>query len=232
VKNQYFGDKRDLFKFSLLERLTQGIQEVDQLTCIWLLTAPSPNNDGNRHFREQAVPTQLAGFLRGCVDAGRRDVREFARYMADRPVRYLSYGDKPTNYFTSETRSTYFAAIPDEGLRRSVVFFDPDNGVEPRSIVSAAHIKLLELRSVFERMDENSIAVVYQHLPRQPALEFWPGAAARVQEALDSPTGFAASGDIGFLIAPRSAAVGVQVAVTIDQLARDWSAPVMAYAPR
>jgi len=70
VKNQYFGDRRDLLKYSLLETLATGLSGIDQLTCIWLLTPPAANNDGNRliPMRQDAMGLEL--FLRQCVVAG------------------------------------------------------------------------------------------------------------------------------------------------------------------
>jgi hypothetical protein len=227
VKNQYFGDKRDLFKFTLLETLVDEIPGIEALTCVWLLTPPASNNDGNRHFRAQTAQSELGAFLKRCLDAGRRDVREFAQYMAGRSANYVSYGDSPINYFTSDSRSTYFDGIPANGLRRAVVFFDPDNGLEPRSVLSTAHIRLAELRNVFDRMDSDSVAVVYQHLPRQPARTFWPSAAARLRDALGSPTCFVASGDVGFLIALRSASNTGYAASALERFRKAWPNPVM-----
>jgi hypothetical protein len=220
VKNQYFGDKRDLLKYSLLEALTDGITTVNQLTCIWLLTPPSTKNDGNRHFRESR--STLATFLHECVVSGRRDVRELAKYMAIRPKTYFSFGDEPKQYFSPSTRTTYFASIPDSALHNAVVFFDPDNGFEPGITVSAAHLKYSELGDIFSRMDEVSVAVVYQHLPRKPAETFWPAIAGKVHAALECSVGFLAAGDVGFMIAARDQQVTQQVNRTIDRFEVAW----------
>jgi hypothetical protein len=222
VKNQYFGDKRDLLKFSLLESLAQGLNDVSQLTCVWLLTPPSPNNDGNRHFRENESGSRLASFLRDCIATGRRDVRELAKYMASRPETYFSFGDEPAQYFTSSSRATYFESIPGSALRSAVVFFDPDNGLEPGTTVSAAHLKYSELRSVFNRMDDASIAVVYQHLPRIHADRFWPKTAERLRTALNCSAGFVASGHVGFLIAARDETVARQVNGILQLFHATW----------
>lgn len=227
MKNQYFGDKRDLFKFTLLQTLVDEIPGIEALTCVWLLTPPSSNNDGSRHFRAQTSQSELAAFLKRCLDSGQRDVRQFAQYMVGHRAKYVSYGDDPTSYFTSHSRSTYFNGIPTHGLRRAVVFFDPDNGLEPRSVLSAAHIRLAEARSVFDRMDSASVAVVYQHLPRQPARTFWPTAAARLRDALESSTCFVASGDIGFLISVRSASNEGPTVRAVEQFRKAWPMPVM-----
>src|SRR2546423_25213 len=141
MKNQYFGDKRDLIKYGLLEALTGGIPGIVQLTCIWLLTPPSNNTHGNRHFKASREATALELFLKECVTSGRRDVRELARYMSARSEQYVSIGDERSHYFTGSSREAYFDAIPDAALRRAVVFFDPDNGLEPRGAFTDAHLK-------------------------------------------------------------------------------------------
>jgi hypothetical protein len=231
MKNQYFGDKRDLLKFTLLETLARNIPNVDQLTCIWLLTPPSPNNDGNRHFREHEGATDLAVFLKRCIANGRRDVRELARYLLDRPGRYYSYGDEASHYFTSSSRTTYFKSVPDYALRRAVVFFDPDNGLEPRTTVTPSHLKYAELKSIFDRMDDISIAVVYQHLPRQRAEKFWPSTTDKVRSALNCSAGFVASGDVGFVIALRDSTAKGQVSEVLDEFDKAWPTALRIAAP-
>jgi hypothetical protein len=230
VKNQYFGDKRDLLKYSLLQALAQGVPTVNLLTCIWLLTPPSANNDGNRHFRE-LEGSALGVFLTKCVATGRRDVRELANYMVGRPGRYVSYGDSPSMYFTKTSRHTYFTAIPDSALHGAVVFFDPDNGLEPQSTVTAAHLKYAELRSIFDRMDDMSLAVVYQHLPRLPATSFWPRIADKVQTALNCSVGFVASGDVGFLIALRDKVSRIHVSQILGEFRARWHTELRIAGP-
>ena len=231
MKNQYFGDKRDLLKFSLLEALAHGIPNVDRLTCIWLLTAPSPNNDGNRHFRAHEGGSTLATFLKQCIATGRRDVRELATYMDGRPKAYFSFGDEASQYFTASSRTNYFRSIPNSALRGAVVFFDPDNGLEPGSSITTAHLKYAELRSVFDRMDDDSIAVVYQHLPRLAAEIFWPRTADRVRSALKCSVGIVASGDVGFLIALRDQVAEAQVSEILREFQRTWPAALRIAGP-
>lgn len=231
MKNQYFGDKRDLLKFSLLESLTEGVQDMRQLTCIWLLTPPAANNDGNRHFKESEGGSKLATFLRDCVATGRRDVRELSRYMAGRSEAYFSYGDEPSHYFTARSRATYFASIPDSALRNAVVFFDPDNGLEPGVTVSAAHLKYSELKGAFDRMGATSIAVVYQHLPRQPAEAFWPKTADRVRTVLACKAGFVASGHVGFVIALRNGSAIGQVSNVLKEFQGAWASALRLAPP-
>jgi hypothetical protein len=49
VKQQYFGDARDYFKYDVLERLASDLGMIERLTCLWMLTAPTaPGREGSR----------------------------------------------------------------------------------------------------------------------------------------------------------------------------------------
>ncbi len=204
---------------------------VDQLSCVWLLTPPTATNDGNRHFSSDAFDTELATFLQECVTTGRRDVREFANYMRTRHARYLSYGDQASSYFTTTNRSTYFDFIPSAALTRSVVFFDPDNGLEPRTVVTAAHLKYSELQTVFNRMDDCSIAVIYQHSARQPRDVFWPSIADRVRISLKASVGYLESGDVGFFIVLRNQDASQFASAALRHVQQRWPTKVLVANP-
>jgi hypothetical protein len=204
VKNQYFGDKRDFVKYQLLEWMALGTPGIRQLTCIWMLTPPTPNNDGNRRFLVHPGSERVGEFLRGCVESGRRDVRELTRYFAESPFRYSPYGDNVDQYFTTSDRRQYFASIPKAVLNSAIVFLDPDNGMEPQRVVMDSHLRYSELASVFDRMDDKSIAVVYQHRPRRKAEDFWPEVGSRIGAYLRANTYFLADAEVAFYVVPKS----------------------------
>src|SRR5712692_8440713 len=131
MKNQYFGDKRDYFKYGLLEALATSVDSIDQLSCVWMLTPPVANNDGRKAFVPHPELTRLTAFVQSCQANGIADVAEMKRYFGDQAFRFFSYGDGADCYFTPMNRSDYFRDIPDLALRKSLVFFDPDNGLEP-----------------------------------------------------------------------------------------------------
>lgn len=53
MKNQYFGDRRDYFKYDVLERLATELHEVQRLTCLWMLTPP----DGTGQILKRTLDT-------------------------------------------------------------------------------------------------------------------------------------------------------------------------------
>jgi hypothetical protein len=203
MKNQYFGDKRDYFKYGLLEALTLGIPGLEQLTCLWMLTRPIENNDGKKPFVAHADDSRLAAFLEACRSREVHDIRAIQGYFQGIGCRFFSFRDQPQDYFSRENRSEYFRVVPQEALQRSVVFFDPDNGLEPEGGAGSAHLRYRELNQVFNRMDIHSVAVVYQHLPRIKGSVFWPAVAGKIRKHLNSPVGFIAEGDLAFYVSPR-----------------------------
>jgi hypothetical protein len=203
MKNQYFGDKRDYFKYSLLEALAGAVPGIEQLTCIWMLTPAVPNNDGRKAFVLQPDHARLAAFFRACQARGIADVTEMRAYFRQQAFRFFSYGENPDRYFNSANRLTYFSGVPDEALHRSLVFFDPDNGLEPAGKATSAHLRYRELADVFQRMDAASIAVIYQHLPRIEGSMFWPSVAARLRQRLATPVAYIAESDVAFFVVPR-----------------------------
>ena len=47
MKDQYFGDKRDFFKWNFLEDMLGGCKDLRLLTYVAMLTAPDDSKEGN-----------------------------------------------------------------------------------------------------------------------------------------------------------------------------------------
>ena len=152
-----------------------------------MLTAYPPGEHPRRR--------DLWDFLQGCLKRGERDIRALRRYMKGKPFAYIPWSDDA--FFTHARREEHFSKIPASALRHSLVFFDPDNGFEVPSMTAgngAKYLRYSELADVFSRMDNSSIAVVYQHLPRKNRDDFFaetPRRSARVsppRRSSSSPT--------------------------------------------
>jgi hypothetical protein len=191
MKNQYFGDQRDYFTYDVLDRLAADVSDIRQLTCVWMLTPPDTTGQGRVPFVADPELPELTAFFRSRLDSGDRDqtrVGEMRTYFERRPFRFFSYRDDRED-FGLATRTEYFASIPDEALRRSVVFFDPDVGMEPDS-ANEKHLRFSELAGVQERMDETSVAVVLQYARR--VTDFWTFMAEQLWERLHRPLAYIA----------------------------------------
>jgi hypothetical protein len=47
VKNQYFGDRNDYFKYDLLIFLGENLSGIKRLSAIWMLTQNDKSPDGH-----------------------------------------------------------------------------------------------------------------------------------------------------------------------------------------
>lgn len=199
MKNQYFGDKRDYLKYDVLERLTTDLPEIDQLTCAWMLTPPDTTGQGRVPFVPDPELPKLTAFFRNRLDSGGPDqtrVAQMRAYFGRRSFRFFSYRDDRED-FGLATRTEYFASIPDEALRHSVVFFDPDVGMEP-GLWNEKHLRFEELAGILVRMDEASVAVVFQYARR--IADFWTLMANQLRDRLHCPLAYIAEPSLAFYV--------------------------------
>ena len=175
VKNQFFADSRDYFKYDLLLELLETMAFPGGLTYIPMLT----KDDDTGHGGITSYPCgsgrrDLYWFLRYCLGTEQRDILLLRRFFRDLPHGYRPYRDdhEKNGYFTHENRAAYFRGISSSGLAQSLVFLDPDTGLEVRS-KGHRHVLYDELRSLIDRMGDSSVMVVFQFLPPVDRLAFF-----------------------------------------------------------
>lgn len=168
LKNQFFADKRDLFKYDLLLHVMGSAAGIRRLTYVPMLTPDDGSGDGRlKHYRRGSADERLYRFLTRCRDRGTFDVRLLRGFFHGAPFTYTPYMDD--SYFTHEGRDAYFAGIPSRALVRALVFLDPDNGLEVPSYRPANGRKYLlytEVADLLSRMGEGAVLMIYQHIPR------------------------------------------------------------------
>lgn len=172
MKNQYFGDKRDCFKYDLLIELVEKLN-LDQLTFIPMLTPSDQSNDGQLvDYAGNGRRQDLVDFLGRQVKTGHRNVVQLREYFKGRDFRFIPYRDNEEDkgsLFQHDSRDEYIDGIPGHALSKGLVFFDPDNGFEVESMRpgnSDKYLKFSELKRVLDRTGKQSIAIVFQYLPR------------------------------------------------------------------
>jgi hypothetical protein len=166
VKNQYFGDVGDYFKYALLRRAeATGLR----LGVIWMLTDNDGSADGGRReylARPDAYrrldPTLYEAMQRWDAD-GIRDVGALERSG----LLSATFFSEPVSDDAAARAATLHRAV-ERMAGADVVFLDPDNGLQIRSCRygarrSSKFVYWSELRALWAR--GHSI-VVYQHLPR------------------------------------------------------------------
>jgi len=173
MKNQYFGDNKDLFTYDLIWQVMQaGL--VEYFIFIPMLTKPDGTGHGRKMNRSKATGgtqnEELMAFLDECVKNGRRNIKQLENFFAENSIRMTIYHGEDT-YFSHQKRREYFGQIRDELLTKSLVFVDPDIGLEvARS--REQHVLYKEVKDLYQRMDNGSILMVYQCFPRKPHMEY------------------------------------------------------------
>jgi hypothetical protein len=237
VKNQYFGDRRDLFKYDLLVDLA-GCLSASRLVFIPMLT---PNDDsgegGLTAYSRGKRRGPLVDALRDAVNSGTRNIQILRHLMPSFGVQFMPHRD--ADYFRDATRVEYFAAVPAQWLAGSVVFFDPDIGLQTGTVAYMRgngvekYLLYADLRAVWDRATAGSIFVVYQHLQKNATKR-----AADVQRRLrDLTTHLALAsawavqwGDVAFLVVVRDGAVATRVRLVLGEHARQHQATLSEVA--
>lgn len=106
-------------------------------------------------------------FLRSALEANRRDVKELRRLMEDIGVGYIPHYDD--QFFEHEQRDAYFEALKARSLESTLVFCDPDIGMEAplRTMKRAGFSKYLlgsDVANLARLTPATCVLVVYQHL--------------------------------------------------------------------
>jgi hypothetical protein len=169
MKNQYFGDTRDLFKYDLIEEIIKGLKLSQKFTFIPMLTPNDDTDEGNvRGFSEKDAGWKnepLRVFLKPFhkMHRNKRDFREIANYFSKVDIQSCIY--KGDVYFEKSKRFNYFQDISQDLLENPLIFIDPDIGLQIKKSTEK-HILFSEIGSIYNRMNNESTVMVFQFFPR------------------------------------------------------------------
>jgi hypothetical protein len=215
MKDQYVGDVNDFYKYALLREMAGA--DDGRLVVAWMRTAPDATRDGRdlgylaSPERFRAVDPELFDRLSQVVVAGNRSLAAVEQR-----------GILPAAAFYSELVSDD-AAGRAEWFRRlrailrpgDLVFFDPDNGLEVRSVRpgrqnASKYLHWLELSEALER--KRSLCV-YQHFARRPRV-------VHLEELAGGIRGLKPSVAVAFVVTPRVAFLLAGEAHPVENLCR------------
>lgn len=204
MQNRYVGDIGDFGKYHLLKSLCAGNDNASELSLgvVWYRVPDENHNDDGKHIRYlEQTTSNLARFRSGnpalydslseIIKAGKRDVsiiKEF-NVLPKNTAFYatpLSYEGMPNNSPAARNdrigyRKRWSSKALEATLGCDVVFVDPDNGLEVRSVKS--HQKTGPKYTFFEELvpfvNRGQSLVIYHHLCRSGPAE------VQVKERLD-----------------------------------------------
>jgi len=134
MKNQYFGDKRDLFKYDLWLEVAERVRARIH-TYVPMLTPPDRRPNEGRRFPADAgrYRRTVFDFLKRCRDPNKRNITQLREFFRNQSLSYYGYRDNESEYFAHESRNEYFTNIPPDSLDDAVILIDPDRGLETRT---------------------------------------------------------------------------------------------------
>jgi hypothetical protein len=215
MKNQYFGDRNDMFKYDLALTLVAEVDALRGFTFVPMLTPEDGRADGNKTNYPALARHRphLHRFLMDCVaEPSRRKVTSLKDYMREHESGIPYHPHMDADFLTDANRDTYFSSIRSEALKTSVILVDPDNGFEvgARSMAGDRvhkYFKYAELADLYRRMDDTSVLLAYQHWSYYVKREVaFSAVAERIRAALPDglPPMCISSGDIGFFVLAKA----------------------------
>lgn len=228
MKDQYVGDINDFAKYQLL-RLAETHFSI--ILIAWMLTKADGRRDGGQtsYLTEadsgQADP-ELHAILSALVSEGRRSITALETSGALPGCGFHSL-PLPTG---GAEREGYFRTLSERAGPNTLVFFDPDNGLEVRSVSPSAngaerYLFWNELRLL---RNAGSSVLIYQHFPRVQRAPYLKERLTRLRSELgDSYEVFAAhTSQVGFLFGLRRESSALRDAV----ITRCADSPLLNYA--
>jgi len=171
----YFGDTRDLFKFDLVRHMMKADPSFDSFTFIPMLTGTDAGARGKKSTKTDLTKAKKSG------KAGSQNQELVAQMERLQEIEDdLDYFQHILGYFereqilahiiadqtfTHKDRSQYFSNILSKIPKKSLIFLDPDTGLE-ESRPTEKHLLFAEVRQIADRMDNRSVLMIYQHFPR------------------------------------------------------------------
>lgn len=170
MKNQYFGDIRDLFKYDLIEHVLWECH-FDAFYFVPMLTPNDESREGSKTDYSKAKAgfknTKLLTFLKDKVNNNIREVDQIHSYFQNIGFRYSFKRDT----FNQESRKEYFKNVVSEIPENSLIYLDPDIGLETK-YPNEKHLLFSEIKFILDNCDNSSVLMIYQHFTRENHLTF------------------------------------------------------------
>jgi hypothetical protein len=207
MKNQYFGDINDYKKYSLL-RLLSGQGQIETAVC-WVLTEDDNRTDGRRirylerPERWQRYDPIVYEHLRETVlRKGVRNVGSIERANILHNCRFYNMLIRDD----IDLRDQYFKRFLQFAEGADLVFFDPDNGLEVKSVPrgrksSSKYVYWDEVKASYSA---GHSLMIYQHFPRSPRELFLRNLFRKFKEFVHAPQVFSyCTFHVAFLVIPQ-----------------------------
>jgi hypothetical protein len=184
MKNQNFGDNRDLLKFDLVcQIMKKGL--VGQFVYVPMLTADIARQEEPQFCRHEstggAENKELMSFMDKCIINQKRNISQLADFFKECGIKGNIYNQDA--FFTDVDRNAYFSGIRQSLLMGSLILVDPDKGLEDK-VNNSGNLLFADLKGLYDRMDENSSLMFTQKFPDELHEEFLGKRQAQIKELM------------------------------------------------
>ncbi|NMB78995.1 MAG: hypothetical protein GYA23_07855 [Methanomicrobiales archaeon] len=175
MNRTFFGDTRDLFKYDLVRHVMKALGSFDSFTFIPMLSEDAEKSGGKGATRdlEKAARAGKAGsqnrdllthmYRLQEIESDLEYFQMIHAYFKKENILVDILHKKP---FSHKNRSDYFESVLSRFPKKSLIFLDPDIGLEEAK-PSKKHLLFDEVEKIFSRMDARSVLMIYQHFPRE-----------------------------------------------------------------
>lgn len=185
MKNKYFGDVGDFGKYGLLSMiLGTGLR----LGINWYLTEDDYNTDGKfveylKNMDFSSCDEELHSFLCECIIENRRNVKELRRLsrfnlipvfedvLKIDDIKALS---EVGRRLREGRRKDWFEKSLSELSGCDIIFCDPDNGIETKSLskTSKESVKYVYINEIERMINKGHAVIVYNHRDRSKEIDY------------------------------------------------------------
>lgn len=236
MKNQYFGDIRDLFKYDLIQNIVTQSKILER--CIWvpMLTPNDESLHGERRSRPKAGwdNQELKAFLDN-YDKGKSERNiahlQSVRFFREPRVLVFSLHRKNRDFlpdFNHSSRRTYFAEVEGALRPNSLVFLDPDIGIETPSQRRERHVLRREIADIHSAMDASSVLMIYQHHQMVQRPEFFRVVAQRIVQERHLQPLYVSDNEIAFFFLSKAPDVRQELSGLLRAYAAEYPANILA----
>ena len=173
---RFSGDTRDLFKFDLVRHLMKSFPELLSFTFIPMLTDQAEPSKQKKSATTDLLKAAKAGKAgsqnrslmehMGKLQEIEDDMDYFTGIESYFRQENILVDVLQKDRFSHEHRANYFGKLFEQFPKRSLVFLDPDTGLEVKN-PTRRHLLFEEVKKIADHMDTQSILMIYQHFPRE-----------------------------------------------------------------
>lgn len=226
MNRKFFGDTRDLFKYDLVRHIMKSVPELTNFTFVPMLTAgagvrkSAAKSDMKKAHRAGRAGSQNIALVRQMerLQEIDDDIAYFSGirdYFTHEKISVEIIGD---TLFSHKERARYFQNLYTGLPKSSLIFLDPDTGLEESS-PSDKHLLFEEVEQVYSHMDTKSILMIYQHFPRVKREGYVRRRSRQLEKLLGACPVTITDNEIVFFLVAKSSRVRSQIETVIGRYA-------------